>query len=95
MEAVNFWHRENPPTWAGVESANLSIQGHKTIKTSDNINQTFDQETIGEHAVQHQYQKFQIGDEDYENFSVVYDNQLVEEGIISLDACKITEKVTK
>ncbi|GFS82975.1 hypothetical protein TNCV_1568471 [Trichonephila clavipes] len=29
MDAVEFLHLENPPTWAGVEPANLGVQGQR------------------------------------------------------------------
>ncbi|GFV21996.1 hypothetical protein TNCV_4526821 [Trichonephila clavipes] len=29
MDAVNFLHHENPPTWAGIEPAILDVQGQR------------------------------------------------------------------
>ncbi|GFY35215.1 hypothetical protein TNCV_5045891 [Trichonephila clavipes] len=29
MAAVDFLHHENPPTWAGVETANLGAEGQR------------------------------------------------------------------
>ncbi|GFV22426.1 hypothetical protein TNCV_4276961 [Trichonephila clavipes] len=35
MDAVDFLHHENSPTWAGVEPANFSIQGQHLTKHSN------------------------------------------------------------